>query len=361
MAYKFAIGVLDRTFKVNLADCMLKWLRIRTLNSRLVKAAREGLCEQVEELLTAGAKVNATDNEGNTALCQCLKLSFDEREEAWEGRKKVFDLLLEKGADPNLRERSGNTPLILAFDYSLGMAEVLIEKGADVNARGQEGLTPLMAAVREWPYSRELTSRLLGLGVNIHAKNKAGMNVLMIAAERGNLELVQYLIDNGSDGAVVGPNNMRAIDFAAQNGHRDCVDCLGKSFGAEIRVVPRWTHDELNEAASKGDVNRTMELLRAGANPNWVGENRYTPLIMAACSGHVAVMEVLLDNGALINYFDDYYKHTALIKACIFGHAEVVRLLLSKGADPTIVDYERYTALDYAKKYNRQNIAELLK
>src|SRR5579859_3670811 len=54
-------------------------------------------------------------------------------------------VLLERGADPNARNRSGATPLISGA-YNFEKARLLVEKGADVNAHSQNGVTPLMVA-----------------------------------------------------------------------------------------------------------------------------------------------------------------------------------------------------------------------
>lgn len=58
--------------------------------------------------------------------------------------------LLQRGADPNIRNRKGLTPLQLAT--TLGFAdgvEALVKGGADVNVSDQTGETPLIAAVHQ--------------------------------------------------------------------------------------------------------------------------------------------------------------------------------------------------------------------
>lgn len=65
------------------------------------------------------------------------------------GQAEAARLLLEHGADPNVRDSCRNTPLHAAAGYKDSkLAEMLLAAGADVNARNEEGDTPLSLAER---------------------------------------------------------------------------------------------------------------------------------------------------------------------------------------------------------------------
>jgi ankyrin repeat protein len=71
----------------------------------LLRAAREGHADAVQELLkTPGIDVNATDEEGNTALIEAARFGHDH----------VAQVLLAAGADTKVRDKNGKTPLMLA-------------------------------------------------------------------------------------------------------------------------------------------------------------------------------------------------------------------------------------------------------
>ena len=86
------------------------------------------------------AIINARDGDNNTALI----ISVARRDPEWTG------FLLNKGADPNLAGKGGDTPLIIAarlgFDEAVGW---LIEMGAKVDATNKMGETALIAAVQQ--------------------------------------------------------------------------------------------------------------------------------------------------------------------------------------------------------------------
>jgi len=83
--------------------------------------------------------VNARNSKGHTALVVAISRSDD----IWTR------FLLTKGADPNLAERDGNTPLIAAARVGyLDAADMLLRRGAKVDATNRMGETALIVAVQ---------------------------------------------------------------------------------------------------------------------------------------------------------------------------------------------------------------------
>ena len=90
----------------------------------LSRAASAGHKAMVELLLHAGAQVNATGGDGQTALYRA----------AGRGYLSVIEILLAAGADVNVRAENGRTPLTLAVEKNaVPAAALLLAHGADPN------------------------------------------------------------------------------------------------------------------------------------------------------------------------------------------------------------------------------------
>ena len=95
--------------------------------------------EVVRRLLSAGADVDAKDEDRATAL----HLAVIDRREA------VVEALIAGGADVNARDGHGETPLHDAARRDAGLVAVLAAAGAEVDARNRNGRTPLYYAKGE--------------------------------------------------------------------------------------------------------------------------------------------------------------------------------------------------------------------
>ena len=104
-----------------------------------------------------------------------------------------------------------------------------------------------------------------------------------------------------------------------------------------------WT--TLLLAAATGHIEYVKLLLDHGAiNANVTDSNGQTALFAAAGNGHVEVVQILLDCGADVNLTDNSGQ-TALFNAAKWGHVAVVRLLLDRGADVNLTDNRGRIAL----------------
>jgi len=155
------------------------------IDDDLINASINGDTSKVRNLLTKGAKVNAKDSDGVTALMWASE----------KGHTEVVKVLLAKGADVNIRESSaGMTALMVAAagGYT-AIVDALLAKAADVNAKDYNlGATPLMGAA-EYGYT-DVIKALITKGADVNAKSERGRTPLHSAAFWNSKEVAELLI-----------------------------------------------------------------------------------------------------------------------------------------------------------------------
>jgi uncharacterized protein len=117
------------------------------------------------EIVTALLKQGATVDVAHRALGDSPLMSA-----ASFGRIAEAELLLQRGANINFRNRNNSTPLIAAvFNDRTDMASLLVQKGADISIKDNSGKTALDHALYG-PFGRK--SKIVGILRDAEAKNK---------------------------------------------------------------------------------------------------------------------------------------------------------------------------------------------
>ena len=152
----------------------------------LIAASASGSLDCVRLLLKHGAKVNAEHECGGTALLLA----------ATNGHFEIVKELLNYGADQSIKDSSGFTPLLTATMYNrIDIVNLLLSKAQQVNCPSNEGLSPLLAAASIG--DDEVADRFLSLGAEIGQSDDQGNTALHIAAEKGHIKTVSFLIRKG--------------------------------------------------------------------------------------------------------------------------------------------------------------------
>ncbi|MGD1983848.1 MAG: ankyrin repeat domain-containing protein [Chromatiaceae bacterium] len=102
----------------------------------LYRAAGDGNTARVQALLDTGVDVNARTSDQSYALNRAAVFN----------QVEMVRLLLERGADPNVQNSEGDTPLICATKYAGGekaTVQLLVDGGTDLTIRDKDGKTAL--------------------------------------------------------------------------------------------------------------------------------------------------------------------------------------------------------------------------
>ena len=119
------------------------------LSVELIESAKIGDIQKVSTLLAQGAEINATDNQGVTALSWS----------SYNGHAEVVKTLIDGGADINHQDNDGMTALMVAsFKGYSNIVNTLIKDGANIYIRDNSGKTALQMAKFNNHYE---TSRIL--------------------------------------------------------------------------------------------------------------------------------------------------------------------------------------------------------
>jgi ankyrin repeat protein len=126
----------------------------------------------------------------------------------------------------------------------------------------------------------------------------------------------------------------------------------------KVNVEVRNLRDEspLMLAALDGHLAMAEALIEKGADVNKPG---WAPLHYAATKGHLSMIELLLENDAYIDA-ESPNKSTPLMMAAMYGTGAAVKALLVAGADPELKNEQGLSAIDFATKVSRKDVAEMI-
>lgn len=157
-----------------------------TRETPLIEAASNGHADVVKLLIENGADVNLKGEAWYGPLHAA----------AAKGHIEVVKILLENGADVNIFHH--NKPLHnAAMNGHIEVAEILLAYGADINAKGTDEASPLHTAVSNNQLA--MVKWLLSKGANVNPIAAYGCTPLQAAARRNNVEIGRILLEDGAD------------------------------------------------------------------------------------------------------------------------------------------------------------------
>lgn len=182
----------------------------------LIDAAARGDLEVVNVLVARGADVNVRDDQGYTPLLHAIEARHEQIEQV---------LLHHPKLDPNAKGLNGITALgSYTWRDRKDAVQKLLELGADANAQDNDGDSALHGAAQSG--NVEILNILLARGANANLKNKVGGTPLMWAAVFGNEEATRRLLESGADPSLKDAEGKTARDWAIKNNRAGVVRLL---------------------------------------------------------------------------------------------------------------------------------------
>jgi len=267
--------------------------------------------------------------------------------------------------------------------------DYLLVKGIDINLKDKNAETAIFDCARKAKVL--IAKKLILKHANINVVNKMKESLLHLACSKGNLEIIELLMDAKIKVDMITKDGKLPIHYAILAGNYNIVDQLLKTFSLSKFMADQNNNTLLHYAAMTSSCKMIELFINHKLDPNALNNQLETPLFMAAKSGtydtnllllnHNALLELrnirfdnvfnianFNENYAVLNLYAEYQTRTKYINfvknnpyvVAILNNdiLQVKNLLLNK----VEVDnpYLGLSPLDYAKKYQRSEIVQLL-
>ena len=186
--------------------------------------------------------------------------------------------------------------------------------------------------------------------------NADSFNDFFRAVRADNASGVQNLLNRGFDPNTRDEHGQTGLLIALKEPSPKVIKVLLDFPKTDVEARNSKDESPLMLAAIKGQQDIVTKLIERDADINKPG---WTPLHYAASGGHVAIMKLLLENYAFIDA-QSPNGTTPLMMAAMYGSIDAVKLLLAEGADTAMKNQLGMTAVDFAKRANRGEAADLI-
>ncbi|KAJ4245978.1 hypothetical protein NW762_013722 [Fusarium torreyae] len=207
--------------------------------------------------------------------------------------KRFWRIELRPGADVNLRDKDGRTPLFYAvWAGNAAAVQMLVDGGARTDIKDVVGGTPTEYAVSSG--YQEVAKILLQAGGSIHTDPNAGERLLLSAVQKGQQEVVQWLLGSGTiDVNAADKNGSTCLLWAVDLKNITIVKSLLES-GADVNIGDKDGWTPLQQAVKFNDLALVQWLIEGGGDMNLLGGDDTTPLTTAIFSGQDDIVQMML-------------------------------------------------------------------
>ena len=280
-------------------------------------------------------QINDQDHDGWTPLMYAAKLNFMD----------LVKLLLYYKCKLNMRNNEGYTALLIAIEFNNeDIACELIHSGAKINIADFNKCSPFMHACSLGQFS--VVKALIDHSTKLNDKDAQHKTALMYAVNNEHTEVVDLLLSqHGIDLAVVTRSKMNVLMIAAAKGNiyivKKLIDHLGPETLKVINSVDIIKQNSLFYAIKGGNLEIVKLLCEKGADVNLTSKMHETPLLFAVRLHKTDVVSFFLkEYQNHINKLQcDNLGRTTLHLACNYGFKDIIEICEEVGIPNDVKDY----------------------
>nr|XP_026490186.1 transient receptor potential channel pyrexia-like isoform X1 [Vanessa tameamea] len=263
-------------------------------------------------------------------------------------RRHCTRLLLAAGADPNVLDVKGQSPLDVA-----GLAHY---HDKDINPSN----------------FTEVVKMLINAGSQFNSMKGSGFNVdtpLHIAAELGNIDCIKELLDAGVSITCLNSSGQTPLHVCVKNELEEPLQILANyatkdinPLTAMVDVKDKDGYTVLQAAVRAAWVPGVCIALESGADVTMKANDGETPIHSAATLGNLDVLNEILSLAKQKDFIDYQNEEgeTPLMKAIINGHLNCVEAILNDGASIKLTMPGDINVLHIAAEYGHIDILKFL-
>ena len=271
----------------------------------------------------------------------------------------LIDLLCNGGANVNAICEGDKTPLMIAvMNCLVKSVRAVLEKSADPNLRDVHGWTAVHMAA-ESNETVEILQLLVYNGAYVDGLTNKGNTALAVAVLNNSMKTAKALLLSKADPNKCGDHLWSPLHIASERSNAKLTELLC-SFGANPNATNHQGYTPLMISVAKSSRAAVGVLLRNNANPNMQSElNGWSALHLAAQEDDHVSGELLCNYNADLNV-RTHESNTPLVIAAMKQSKCMVSTLLSRKADVNVCDSNGWTALHCVTQVNAAEMIPIL-
>ena len=271
----------------------------------------------------------------------------------------IVELLLERGADPSIRDRQGGgTALLRAADYGcISVIETMVKHKVSLHCRDDDERTIMHGACAHG--KPDVVRFLKANGLDPNARDKNGLTPLHEACCEGKVEVVEVLLEIGAEKTLV-DHFMRTPSICAwQHGNLSIMRMLDDDKSnspktlPDVESLPMWSLAKLGYSDFVKKMCKEQEAKVDVVEPC----SGNTALHWAVRAKHDDILRFLLESGKLSPDSVNAQHRTPLHLAAGQGNLDATQQLLKFDLELDLEDEWGATALYLAQSNRQMNVA----